>query len=58
MAFSLSGLLVILACIFWGIDNNLTRDVEELSSTVLTCIKGFCAGVFTILDLVFGDELV
>lgn len=55
MAFSLSGLLVVLACVFWGLDNNLTRDVEELSSTVLAGIKGFGAGIFNIaLALVFS----
>ena len=48
LAFSFPGLLVVLACVFWGIDNNLTRDVEELSSTVLASIKGFGAGVFNI----------
>jgi drug/metabolite transporter (DMT)-like permease len=54
--FSLSGILVVLACIFWGIDNNLTRDVEELSSTVLASIKGLGAGVFTImLALLFSN---
>lgn len=47
--FSLSGILIVFACIFWGIDNNLTRDVEELSSTVLASVKGLGAGVFTIL---------
>lgn len=58
-AFSLSGLLVVLACIFWGIDNNLTRDVEQLSSTVLACIKGFGAGIFTIvLALLFSSGSV
>ncbi|HXE97914.1 MAG TPA: EamA family transporter [Dongiaceae bacterium] len=55
LAFSLSGLLIVLACIFWGIDNNLTRDVEELSSTVLAGIKGFGAGICTIvLALLFS----
>jgi drug/metabolite transporter (DMT)-like permease len=54
--FSLSGILVVLACIFWGIDNNLTRDVEELSSTVLASIKGLGAGMFTIiLALLFSS---
>lgn len=54
--FSLSGILVVLACIFWGIDNNLTRDVEELSSTVLASIKGLGAGIFTImLALLFSS---
>lgn len=53
--FSLSGILVVLACIFWGIDNNLTRDVEELSSTVLASIKGLSAGIFTtMLALLFS----
>jgi drug/metabolite transporter (DMT)-like permease len=46
---SLSGLLVVFACIFWGVDNNLTRDVEELPATVLAGIKGLGAGVFTTL---------
>ncbi|MFZ3207232.1 MAG: EamA family transporter [Geobacteraceae bacterium] len=55
LTFSLSGLLVILACIFWGIDNNLTRDVEELPATVLASIKGFSAGTFTtLLALIFS----
>ncbi|WP_268875241.1 DMT family transporter [Citrifermentans pelophilum] len=54
MTFSLSGVLVICACVFWGIDNNLTRDVEELSSTVLASVKGLAAGLFSIfLSLLF-----
>lgn len=59
LAFSISGLLVVLACIFWGIDNNLTRDVEELSSAVLASIKGLGAGIFTIvLALLFSSGTV
>ncbi|TSK05110.1 MAG: DMT family transporter [Geobacter sp.] len=49
LAFSLPGLLVVIACIFWGIDNNLTRDVDEISSTVLASVKGLCAGAFSVL---------
>jgi drug/metabolite transporter (DMT)-like permease len=49
LAFSASGILVVLACIFWGIDNNLTRDVDELPSTALAAIKGYCAGLFNII---------
>jgi len=48
-AFSVAGLLIILACCFWGIDNNLTRDIEEMPATVLASIKGLCAGVFNIM---------
>ena len=49
LAFSVSGILVVLACIFWGIDNNLTRDVDELPATALAAIKGYCAGLFNII---------
>lgn len=45
----LPGVFVLLACIFWGIDNNLTRDIEELPATVLASIKGLSAGIFNIL---------
>jgi drug/metabolite transporter (DMT)-like permease len=56
---SLSGLLIVLACIFWGVDNNLTRDVVELPSTSLACIKGFGAGLFNIaLALLFSPGSV
>ncbi|MBJ6751514.1 DMT family transporter [Geomonas sp. Red421] len=55
LSFSLSGLLVVVACVFWGIDNNLTRDVDEISSTVLASVKGLAAGFFSIiLALVFS----
>jgi drug/metabolite transporter (DMT)-like permease len=46
LTLSLSGLLVVFACIFWGLDNNLTREVEELPATVLACVKGLSAGIF------------
>jgi drug/metabolite transporter (DMT)-like permease len=48
VSFSAAGLLVVLACIFWGIDNNLTHDVQELSSTVLASAKGLAAGILSI----------
>lgn len=55
LAFSTSGILVVLACIFWGIDNNLTRDVDDLPATALAAIKGYSAGVFNIvLAIVLG----
>ena len=58
-AFSGAGLLIILACVFWGIDNNLTRDIEEMSATVLASIKGLCSGTFNIvLALIFSAGTV
>ena len=49
VSFSLSGFLVALACLFWGIDNNLTRELEDLSATALAAIKGYGAGLFNIM---------
>ncbi len=50
---SVPGLMVMAACMLWGMDNNLTRDVEEISSAVLACVKGLVAGVLnTITALV------
>lgn len=43
---SFPGLLLVLACVFWGIDNNLTRDVDQLSPVVLASLKGIGAGGF------------
>ena len=43
---SVAGLFVMAACVLWGVDNNLTRDVEEISSAALACAKGLAAGVF------------
>lgn len=48
-AFSIAGLMIILACVFWGIDNNLTRDIEDMPATVLASIKGLFAGAFNIV---------
>jgi drug/metabolite transporter (DMT)-like permease len=42
---SVPGLMVMAACVLWGVDNNLTRDVEEISSVVLASVKGLVAGV-------------
>ena len=47
--FSSLSLFIAGACIFWGIDNNLTRNIEDLPPSVLAGIKGICAGLFNIL---------
>ncbi|MEK6623936.1 MAG: DMT family transporter [Bdellovibrionota bacterium] len=46
--FSIPALLVVAACILWGLDNNLTRDVDDLSPSVLAGIKGLIAGLFNV----------
>lgn len=46
---SMPGLCVLAACLLWGIDNNLTRELESMPAPLLACIKGWSAGTFNIL---------
>lgn len=46
---SLTGLSVLSACILWGVDNNLTRELESLPASLLACVKGLSAGIFNLL---------
>ena len=43
------GLLIALACLCWGFDNNYTATVEGVSPATNTLIKGIVAGAFNIL---------
>lgn len=46
---SVAGLSVLLACVLWGIDNNLTRELESMPASLLACMKGWIAGTFNVL---------
>lgn len=46
---SLPAFLIVGACICWGLDNNLTREIENLPATVLASVKGWTAGGFNVL---------
>jgi drug/metabolite transporter (DMT)-like permease len=46
---SIPGLSVLSACVLWGIDNNLTRELESLPAPFLACLKGWSAGIFNVL---------
>lgn len=46
---SIPGLSVLAACVLWGVDNNLTREIESIPATLLASIKGWSAGLFNIL---------
>ncbi len=39
-----SGLLVFVACFFWGLDNNLTARINGVSPQMITFMKGIFAG--------------
>jgi drug/metabolite transporter (DMT)-like permease len=50
---SISGLSVLIACLLWGIDNNLTRELETIPASLLACLKGWSAGIFNVLLAIF-----
>jgi drug/metabolite transporter (DMT)-like permease len=42
--FSFGAVGVILACVFWGIDNNFTRNISDKDPVSIVTIKGIVAG--------------
>jgi len=55
VSFDAGALLVIGACIAWGIDNNLTRKVSAANPVVIATLKGLIAGgVNVALALLMG----
>ncbi len=40
--------LIIAACIFWGIDNNLTRNISSKDPLIIVIVKGLAAGSLVI----------
>lgn len=55
----LSGIIFItLACFFWAIDNNVTRNISNVDPLKIVAIKSIVAGTTnTILALIFGVAL-
>src|SRR5689334_3391146 len=56
--FSLGALGILLACLLWGLDNNLTRNISGKDPLTIVAWKGLVAGTFSlILGLVLGQQL-
>lgn len=47
--FSIAAFGVILACIFWGMDNNFTRNISLKDPVSIAMIKGLSAGSFSFI---------
>lgn len=55
---SWGGVLIVLACVCWGIDNNLTRKLSATDPVQIAMIKGLVAGaVNLVLALAHGAAL-
>ncbi len=46
--FTPGGLLILGACVFWGLDNNLTRQISLHDPKLITTVKGLVAGGFSL----------
>lgn len=56
LAFSWGSLLVLLACICWGLENNCTRKLSVKDPLQIVVIKGICSGTGALLiGLFLGD---
>ncbi|MBE6760103.1 MAG: DMT family transporter [Ruminococcaceae bacterium] len=44
LSFSAGSLLVLLACVCWGFENNCTRKLSDADPLTIVVIKGFCSG--------------
>jgi len=56
--FSPGVLLILLATISWGLDNNFTRNISERNPLDIVLVKGLGAGTFSlILTLILGKPL-
>ena len=55
---SLGALGILGACVLWGIDNNLTRNISAKDPLTIVLVKGLSAGSFSlILALLLGNAL-
>jgi drug/metabolite transporter (DMT)-like permease len=52
--FSVGALTVIAGCALWGLDDNLTRNIETLSSSEVARIKGLAGGAVNLALLWFS----
>lgn len=43
-----AGVLILFACICWGLDNHLTATIDGITATQTTFLKGLFAGIFNL----------
>ncbi len=55
---SIGALGVLIACIFWGMDNNFTRNISAKDPLMIVTMKGFGAGLVSLgLGFLLGNPL-
>jgi len=56
LGFSLGAVGVLLACVFWGIDNNATRNISGKDPLAIVSLKGFFAGSMALVLAILGHD--
>jgi len=57
-SFSIGSVLVLLACVCWGLENNCTRKISTKDPLQIVVIKGFGSGFGSLmLALAFGEQI-
>ncbi len=55
---SIGALGVVIACIFWGLDNNFTRNISAKDPLMIVTVKGFSAGLVSLgIGFLLGNPL-
>lgn len=57
LSFSFGSVLIILATMVWGLENNFTRNLSDNSSIKITAIKGTFSGLSSILLAYFLNQM-
>lgn len=56
--FSFGAIGIVLACVLWGIDNNLTRNISAKDPLAIVAVKGLVAGIFSLsIAMLAGNQL-
>lgn len=58
LSFSLGSILVLLSCLFWGLENNCTRKLSIKDPLQVVIIKGFGSGIGALIITVYANELI
>ncbi|MDP2814797.1 MAG: DMT family transporter [Erysipelotrichaceae bacterium] len=58
LSFSFGSVLIILATMVWGLENNFTRNLSDNSPIKITAIKGIFSGLSSILLAYFINQII
>jgi drug/metabolite transporter (DMT)-like permease len=58
LSFSAGSILVLLSCVFWGLENNCTRKLSIKDPLQVVIIKGLGSGTGALIIAVYANELV